>query len=89
MNKYLIEILEEMFSRVELEFNMNFILQPEWYLKYSWTEQQEDEFIEWLIEYMLKNKDARDELMIIPYKNKKFIKEWVNEFILNYGWRTQ
>lgn len=89
MNKYLIEILEEMFSRVELEFNMNFILQPEWYLKYSWTEQQEDEFIEWLIEYMLKNKDARDELMIIPSKNKKFIKEWVNEFILNYGWRTQ
>lgn len=58
-----------------------------WFLKHEWTEEQEKEFINWMQEYLMKNKDARNEIMARPNKSKKDIEKVVDEFIFNYGWK--
>ena len=60
-----------------------------WFHAYSWSESEENEFKEWLAEYLLKNKDARKELAALPKSTKKFCKQLASEFTSNYGWKTK
>lgn len=46
------QIIEKMFSFVGAPYTNEFVSQPEWYLKYSWTPEREAEFKEWLIRFL-------------------------------------
>lgn len=47
-----------------------------WYLKHSWTEEQEKKFEEWLVKYLMK-----EENLSRKYAQKKA--EW---YLFDYGW---
>jgi len=81
-------VLEEMCSVVdadptEIDFNSN-----NWFWEYSWTAQQEKDFIAWLTGYLYDDRDARREIMEYPRKNKKSCRKVAEFFVWNHGWKT-
>ncbi len=85
-NKYLEEVLREMCKRANVKFEDVDFKEREWYLKNSWTAEEQEDFEKWLYDYLRKNVEARYELMSIPRNSKRFLQGFVSEFILNYGW---
>ena len=80
-------ILNEMCSRVnanpeEIDFKSS-----DWYLKYTWTEEEQDDFIKWLADFLHTNNKARKLFNIIG-KSKKRCKHGAMLFVSNYGWKT-
>lgn len=85
MNEELKIILDEMCSRVgakDIDFEEN-----EWYLKYSWTEEEQEDFRKWLADFFYNNSKVRRVFHII--KSKRECNKASGMFILNYGWRTK
>jgi len=73
----------EIVGAVDVDFTAD-----NWYWQHSWVQEQEDEFIDWLILYM-RNKDAQRELMIYPRGAKKHRKEFAEAFTWNFGWKEK
>jgi hypothetical protein len=71
-----------------INFNNFDFTKDNWYQKYQWSASQEQEFIKWMQEYLMKNKEARNEIMARPNKTKRDIERTVNEFVNTYGWKT-
>jgi hypothetical protein len=88
-SKHLTIILKEMCKRVKAPFTKVKFNTPDWYLGYTWTGKQQDEFSEWMVDYLYNNTEARKEIMAYPHKAKYKIREAVNWFIFNYGWRQK
>jgi len=86
MNQELKTILDEMCSRVGAK-DVNFE-EDNWYLKHTWTEKEQDDFINWLANYLYKNKEAR-KMFVNLRKVKRDCNKASNKFVLNYGWRTK
>jgi len=86
MNQELKTILDEMCSRVGAK-DVNFE-EDNWYLKHTWTEKEQDDFINWLANYLYENKEAR-EMFVNLRKVKRDCNKASNKFVLNYGWRTK
>jgi len=82
-------ILEEMCKRVGANYNEIDFFDKEdpFYMKYEWSVEEQDDFADWLCNYMMDSKEARFELMAYHRKDKKTIREFVNMFILNFGWK--
>ena len=87
--KHLGIVLRKMCKMVGADPNKINFKKNNWYWDFSWTEQDEHDFINWLSEYLLDNADARSELMNNPIKNKKRTEALAREFVLNYGWKTK
>ena len=88
MNKYIITILKEQFRRVNTDFpNDKYFKKENWFLDNEWTTEEEQDFKKWFFNYMLENKEARQELMKFPSTDN--IEKTVDEFIMNYGWKTK
>ena len=58
-----------------------------WYREFEWTEEDEDVFKKWLIDYLYTNTKARNEIMAFPNKTKRYAKKVANEFCFMYGWK--
>lgn len=89
MNRSTKEILTKMFSIVGEEFYEEDVQESDWYMKFSWTLEQEKEFKDWMIDFLYTTPYARREMMRNPTKNKKYIVRVVDEFIFNYGFTTK
>lgn len=87
MEKHLKIILEEMCSRVEAK-NVDF-KKKDWFWEKSWSEDEQEDFRKWMVEYLMENKEARLELMRYPRKIKKNIDRFTKIFVLNFGWKTK
>jgi hypothetical protein len=85
MNKELKTILDEMCSRVGAK-DINFE-ESEWYLKHTWTKEEQEDFRNWLSDFLYNNSKAR-KVFSIP-KSKKYCNKASGMFILSYGWRTK
>lgn len=81
-------ILTKMFEMVDDTFVPGIEKEYNWFWKHSWTQAQEDEFVEWLTNYLLNSSEARNLLMRWPPKNKKKCQAVAKEFVWNYGWKT-
>ena len=46
-------------------------------------------FENWMIDYLKKDKKAREEVMRWPTARTETIKKVASEFLLNYGWKTK
>jgi len=60
-----------------------------WYLDYSWTEKEQNNFIKWLSDYLYNNSGARKEIMALPLKNRVNTKGVAMMFVLNYGFKLK
>lgn len=86
--KHLQVVLEEMFKRVGDTYLPSKTEGDEWYLKHEWTEKEQEDFMEWLTNYLMTNKEARHELLSFPIRNKKRCQQAASWFNLMYGWKT-
>jgi len=57
----------------------------DWYLKYSWSEEEENNFKNWLVGYFQKNKKAQRELYGNVLTGKE-LRRRVEYWTLDYGW---
>ena len=90
MQKHLRIILEEMCKRAKVNFaEIDFYFDSTWYSRHTWKDKDQNRFAKWLFNYLNKNKEARDEIMARPSKEKKVIEKTVDSFILNYGWKCK
>lgn len=89
MGKHLRVILKEMCKRVGAKFEEINFKKQNWFMKFSWTEKEQNEFIDWLTNYLYQNSEARKEVMKFPVKDKKRCKEVAIQFVSFYGWKTK
>ena len=83
------EILKKMCEYVGADYDKIDFKKKLWFMEYEWSEEQEQEFIDWLTDYLYKNTEPRQHMMAFPMKNKKQCQLAANEFVSNYGWKTK
>jgi len=88
MSKHLTIVLKKMCSMVGADYDKIDFKKQNWYQDWTWTEKEQEQFMAWFEDYLMKNKEARQELLEFPRANRQ-IKRAVQEFILNYGWKTK
>ena len=84
-------IMEEMCDKVGANWDEIDQKEEGWYEKHSWSYKEYLDFKDWFIDYLYKNSDARNEILISGKKNisKKLLKKVVEEFLFNYGWKFE
>lgn len=85
--KHLKIIIDEMCRRVgtkteDVDFSDN-----EWYTRHEWTKKEQDDFLDWLTEYLWDNAEARKELMTVPMRRKPHLRKASREFGFMWGWK--
>jgi len=89
MGKHFNKVMNKMCSYVGVKFKDINPKKENWFLEYSWTDEQEADFVKWFVDYLYSSSEARREIMTYPIKDKKMIIRMVLMFILNYGWRLE
>lgn len=89
MGKHFNKVFREMCKRVGADWKKINPKKPDWFLEYSWTEEEQNNFKEWMIDYLYNNSEAREEIMEVAIKNKEIIKKLSTMFVFNYGWRIK
>ena len=72
-------ILTEQFNRIGEEYTKEKTLANDWYLQYSWTEEDQTAFIDWLTDFLRKK---------LKVTRKCAIRE-AQMWNLNYGWKIK
>ena len=83
------KIMEEMCRRVGAKWEDVDPTEKDWYKKHSWTSEEQEDFIEWMVDYLYKSCPARKEVLTVNgcYKvPKKRIRKAIIWFVLDYGW---
>jgi hypothetical protein len=86
MSPNFITLLTKQFAAIGQEFSEDFIKQPDWYRKFTWTSEQEEEFGKWFREFIKKNWSGV--LKRRPNNKKDLMRAW-NEWMLCYAWMTK
>lgn len=61
-----------------------------WFWKHTWTQKEENEFVDWLAAEIYKNNDFRRALTKLYYRpNKKLRIKAAQEFTNNFGWKIE
>jgi hypothetical protein len=60
-----------------------------WFKTHSWTPTQEQDFTDWLSNYLHSNKKVRKEMYLILPKCKKLCRYAAEQFTLSFGWKTK
>lgn len=89
MQKHMKIVLIQMCSLLDVDYDSIDFIKQDWYRDYEWTPIQRREFSGWLLKYMKNTAEARKELMRIPTLNENTIKKFIEQFILNYGWKEK
>jgi hypothetical protein len=83
-------VMDKMCSYVGIKWEDVDPTDKEWYLKHEWTTKEQDEFYDWMVDYLYNNAGARREILdgnsgrkLPKYRLRKAI-GW---FILSYGWK--
>ena len=86
--KHLDTILTKMHEMVGCEYN-GIPTESDWYVQNKWTQEQGDEFIEWMTGYLMNDSGARREMMRWPYKVKRNCLKAAKQFVYIYGWTIE
>ena len=62
--------------------------ESQWFMEYSWTKEMEEGFVDWLANELYTQKEMRHKIMFNPYKDKKRCKQTAEQWVWNYGWKT-
>jgi hypothetical protein len=58
-------------------------------LKHSWTQEEQESFIEWFKDYLKNNKNARKEILSRDTVDDNRLDKAVRWFVLDYGWKIK
>ena len=62
----------------------------DWYMQYSWSKEQEDDFKAWLRLFLKKiAKSEWGQLSAFRNRSKRNIDLWIDQWCWNYGWVYQ
>jgi hypothetical protein len=86
---HLKRILKEMCKRVGTSIDKVNFTKPGWFTKHSWTEQEQEDFMKWLIDYLSESRLARVEILNIPISDSRTIERAASLFIFEYGWKLK
>jgi hypothetical protein len=87
MDAVLRQILTKMCDYVGADVETIDTTQQGWFRKYSWTEEQENDFKLWLCNKLRNNRTWRNYLLSQPNKSgQDYLKRCVDSFVFNYGW---
>lgn len=89
MNKHLKYIIRNMCQIADVDFNSVDFKASDWFMQHSWNEEQQEKFHQFFITYLKSDKEARQELMQRPSKNKRDLEKVYQEFNLNWGWKNE
>ena len=78
-------ILIKMCEMVGAEYEGRDFKKDRYYMDFMWDINKEKEFIDWMADYLYKNKEMRNEFEI-NHSTKKICWEVASAFVLNYGW---
>ena len=76
ISKEYIPIFKKMFAMVGADIKKVDMTKQDWFHRYSWSVKEEEQFINWLAEYAVKNKLC----------SKREGGKFALEFVLLYGW---
>lgn len=65
----------------EVDFNVD-----GWWRGHTWTVDQEDGFTKWMVGHLKKSAAARNALMSVPSEYAGPRRQFVDMFLLSYGW---
>lgn len=83
-------VLEKMFSYVDANLDETDIKKDGWYSEYEWSEEEEQEFKEWLIDQFMNNRRIRDDVTTMTFTpTRSRAENAANWFILYCGWKTK
>jgi len=88
IGKHLKKVLKKMCKVIDIDFSDVNFDRLDWFMQYTWSEEQYNEFIEWLAEYLYKNKGAREELCNFDTKSKKYCRAAAEFFGFQFGWAS-
>jgi len=88
MHPGLEKVLREMCDRVGADFDEMDFTEKDWFLKYQWTFDQEEDFIKWLMDQIKEDKNVR-EIFNGPLKTKKDRESAARMFVFGYGWKVK
>ena len=82
-------IMTEMCNRVNADYNTLDFKDNDnpYFMKYSWTEKEQDNFKDWMIKLFKENKNYYKLFVAFPRITK--IEKAVNFFVDNHGWKTK
>lgn len=86
-DKHLKVILKELCKRVKAPVTKINFAEPDWFMLYSWTESEENEFKKWVSDYLYKgNAEVRRQLTGHNIKSRTMANNFANNFVFTYGW---
>jgi len=85
---HLNKVMNKMFSYVNEKYSSEIVRQEDWYNKHTWTEKQQLDFVDWFVDYLYKDKEARNSILNTGSMriSKGRIRKAVWQFVFNYGW---
>ena len=83
------EVLKKQCELVGADFYGIDFHEEGWFMKHSWTEDKENEFIEWFTRYLYNSTPARRQIMAHPIKRIKACKRTAEFWAFNYGWKHE
>jgi hypothetical protein len=89
IGKHLEIILTKMFEVVGEKFTKEYVQEDYWWLKHTWTHAQEKAFLDWMVRYVMNNKEACLEISGRHGLRARDITSMVGIFVCFYGWKTQ
>ena len=87
MNKFFEKLMVEMCDRVGAEWKFVNPKEQGWFMKFSWTEKEQESFVVWAVDYLYNSNSAREAMLTQNIKNKKLIRQAMDKFVLLYGWK--
>lgn len=61
-----------------------------WYEQYEWTEEQQENFYEWLVDEIKNNNEIRKNFFKLNYKPRKLLRyKLAISFIMMWGWKLK
>lgn len=83
-------ILQKMCEYVNVDIGDVDFDEKDWFLKHSWTQEQAEDFLNWLANEIRTNKQVREEIWDIFWKpSKSKAKKMASMFVFNYGWKLK
>jgi len=88
----LITILTEMCERVGANYDEIDFKEDGWYHKYKWTNEEEEDFKKWMINYLYHHPERQRDILTgyAYYHRPKYnIKDYLRGFFFNYTWANK
>jgi len=74
-----VEILTHMCEMIGLSYDAVKFIRPDWFQLHTWTPEEENQFIDWLAEFLVKHKYV---------KIKRRARHEAEKVNMQYGWKT-